>query len=130
MGDYKTADAGLGPEKTHRRGDEWIDLQLPLYRHLLSAIALPVERQALAKIELGYILLPKDSGGVQHAPAEWDNALLLSADQRAREIIAAIRAEQFWPPTLPPPDFAEDLAAICQDHRLGSWRQSGEGDAA
>lgn len=128
--DYKTADAGNGPEKTHRRGDEWIDLQLPLYRHLLGAVTLPVERQSLARIELGYILLPKDSGGVAHAPAGWDGALLQSADARAREIIAAIRAEEFWPPTLPPPDFAEDLAAICQDHRLGSWRAGEEGDAA
>jgi ATP-dependent helicase/nuclease subunit B len=119
--DYKTADAGLGPERVHRRGEEWIDLQLPLYRHLLRAAGLAVDLDDLAKIELGYILLPKDSAGVKHAPADWDEALLQSADERARQIIADILAERFWPPIMPPPAFCEDLAAICQDHRLGSW---------
>src|SRR5690606_35854101 len=40
--DYKTSDTGQPPEKTHRRGRgkerRWVDLQLPLYRHLLPAI--------------------------------------------------------------------------------------------
>ncbi len=128
--DYKTADAGLDPQRAHRRGEEWIDLQLPLYRHLLRAAGLAVELDDLAKIELGYILLPKDSLGVKHAPADWDEALLHSADERARQIIADILAERFWPPIMPPPALCEDLAAICQDHRLGSWRSCEEGDGA
>src|SRR5262249_852505 len=32
--DYKTGDRADRPEKTHRKGDSWCDLQLPLYRHL------------------------------------------------------------------------------------------------
>src|SRR5262249_50080816 len=32
--DYKTADRGEDPDKTHRNKEDWIDLQLPLYRHL------------------------------------------------------------------------------------------------
>ena len=127
--DYKTADAGLAPERTHRRRGAWIDLQLPLYRHLLDAVALPVARDSLARIDLGYILLPKDAGSLGYAAADWNEGVLQSADQQAREIIAAIRAEKFWPPVMPPPDFAEDLAAICQDRRLGAWR-AGEEDAA
>ena len=39
--DYKTADRGDKPQQTHRKGDEWIDLQLPLYRHLVRAAKLP-----------------------------------------------------------------------------------------
>ena len=130
--DYKTADAGLAPDKTHRRSGQWIDLQLPLYRHLLDAptFKLPRPRTELAKIELGYILLPKDSGGVMHALAGWDEDTLESADEVARAVIADLRAEKFWPPKLPPPVFSEDVAAICQDHRLGSWRAASEGDAA
>lgn len=127
--DYKTADAGLSPQQTHLRAGEWIDLQLPLYRHLLQAVALPAKRDSLDRIELGYILLPKDSGSVKHAPAEWDEGLLRTADVRARQIIADIRAEKFWPPTHPPPQFCEDLAAICQDRSLGQ-RHAGEGDGA
>jgi len=127
--DYKTADAGLSPQQTHLRSGEWIDLQLPLYRHLLAAVKLPAQREAIAKVELGYILLPKDSGGVKHALAEWDDTQLQAADARARQIIADIRAEKFWPPLQPPPLFCEDLAAICQDRALGQWRAA-EGDAA
>ena len=40
--DYKTSDAGDPPEKTHRVGPRmnkrWVDLQLPLYRHLAAAL--------------------------------------------------------------------------------------------
>ena len=127
--DYKTADAGFAPERTHRRAGAWIDLQLPLYRHLLGAAGLPIELKNLAGIELGYVLLPKDSLGVKHAPADWDEVLLSSADALARQVIAAIRAGKFWPPKSPPPDFSEDFAAICQDRRLGSWMPIGEEEA-
>src|SRR5262249_30337174 len=32
--DYKTADHPRKPEQMHLSGEKWIDLQLPLYRHL------------------------------------------------------------------------------------------------
>jgi hypothetical protein len=127
--DYKTGDAGLAPERAHRRAGAWIDLQLPLYRHLIGSAGLGLKLESLA-IELGYILLPKDSGGVVLARADWDRLMLESADELARQIIADIRAEKFWPPTSPPPDFADDLATICQDRSLGSWRAGAAGDAA
>jgi hypothetical protein len=61
--------------------------------------------------------------------ADWTKEELESADEKAREIIRAIR-QQLFPMTSPPPDFFEDFAAICQDNRLGRWRQPTEGDAA
>lgn len=128
--DYKTADSGAAPERTHRRADAWVDLQLPLYRHLLSAAQVDPAVLQSANIELGYVLLPRDLAAAGLAIAEWDRALLETADEQAREIVRAIRAERFWPPTLPPPEFADDVAVICHDHRLGSYRASGEGDAA
>jgi RecB family exonuclease len=36
--DYKSSDAPSTPEKAHRRGQQWIDLQLPLYRHLAAGL--------------------------------------------------------------------------------------------
>ena len=36
--DYKTSDSGYPPERTHRKRDEWIDLQLPLYRYLAAHV--------------------------------------------------------------------------------------------
>jgi RecB family exonuclease len=128
--DYKTSDAGLPPQRTHRRQDEWIDLQLPLYRHLLRSAKLPAGNPATCGVELGYIVLPKSKASAGLALAEWTTTELEAADERAREVIRGIRAQVFWPPASPPPDFADDVAAICQDNRLGRWRQPTEGDAA
>jgi ATP-dependent helicase/nuclease subunit B len=128
--DYKTADAGLPPQKTHRRKDEWIDLQLPLYRHLIASAKLPVPCPPAEAIELGYIVLPKSTAAAGLATADWQLPDLEAADERARDVIRGIRAQVFWPPTSPPPDFADDVAAICQDNRLGRFRQPTEGDAA
>src|SRR5690606_21138049 len=75
--DYKTSDTGEKPEKTHRKGrgdaKRWIDLQLPLYRHLLPALrdgdgAQIVPPDAVDRVRLGYILLPRDLDGVGAAP--------------------------------------------------------------
>jgi ATP-dependent helicase/nuclease subunit B len=118
--DYKTADRGDPPERTHRQSEEWVDLQLPLYRHLVRAVKLPPGVPADAPIELGYIVLPLDLRGVGLLLADWDEAMLRSADEKAREVVRGLRTEAFWPPTSPPPNFFDDVAAICQDRRLGS----------
>ena len=128
--DYKSSDAGLPPQRTHRRQDEWIDLQLPLYRHLLRSAKLPLANPSNCAIELGYIVLPKSTASAGLALAGWTTTELEAADERAREVVRGIRAAVFWPPASPPPDFADDVAAICQDNRLGRWRQPTEGDAA
>jgi hypothetical protein len=93
--DYKTGDTAKSPEKTHykpKKG-EWIDLQLPLYRHLVKSLGIDSE------VGLSYINLPKKLDDVKHARAEWDSSLLLSADDKAREIVRAIRENIFWPPS-------------------------------
>jgi RecB family exonuclease len=116
--DYKTADSGDDPTKTHLKADKWIDLQLPLYRHLLSAAtpkAIAVEE---VEVDLGYIVLPVDVKGVGLKRGEWDDAMLASADETARSVVRLIWDEQFGPLTSPPPDFCDDLAVICQDHSL------------
>ena len=91
--DYKTSDRGEEPEKTHRkgRGDDkrWVDLQLPLYRHLLPALrdgngAPIVPPDALDRVRLGYILLPRDLTSVGEKLAEWSPEELASADDAAR----------------------------------------------
>ena len=128
--DYKTADAGYRPRNTHIRAGEWIDLQLPLYRHLIHAAKLPGLRIADCQLDLGYILLPKDVRSVGLEMADWTGSELSAADEAARVVVRQIRERVFWPRTTPPPAFSEDFAVICQDHRLGSWLPPVEGDAA
>lgn len=118
MFDYKTGDKPTPPDKAHRRktaaeGTEWIDLQLPLYRHLASSLKIEGE------IRLGYIVLPKDLDATGEQFAEWSGADLAAAEATAADVVRNIRAGRFWPPKDPPPSWSEDLAAICQDDQLG-----------
>jgi ATP-dependent helicase/nuclease subunit B len=107
--DYKSSDAGQSPEKTHQRGGEWVDLQLPLYRHLVRSLGIE------GPVRLGYVLLPKDTEQVDFCLAEWTDADLRAADATAQAVVQGIREGRFWPPTDPPPDFSEEFAPICQD---------------
>jgi RecB family exonuclease len=113
--DYKTGDRGQTPDKAHRENDsDWIDLQLPLYRHLVRAVGIE------GPVRLGYIVLPKDTGKVAAHVADWDEALLATADARAVEVIGAIVAEKFWPPATDAKRtrWFPEFAAICQEDLL------------
>lgn len=112
--DYKSGDAGMTPDVVHRKKDQWVELQLPLYRHLARALDIPSD----AAPELGYILLPRDTRHVGFAAANWTAEELQQADDKALEVIGRIRDEEFWPPTDPPPKFSEWAAAICLDNVL------------
>ena len=118
--DYKSSDAAKTPDQTHRSKDEWTDLQLPLYRHLVAAMGID------GSVQLGYILLPKDISKVGARMAEWTDDDLAAADRTAAEVIRGVRAENFWPPKVPPPAFAEDFSAICQDGRFGTILAAGD----
>ncbi len=123
--DYKSSSAGKSPDQTHRRGGQWIDLQLPLYRHLARGMEIE------GPFDLGYIVLPKDPGGVGHRMAEWSQDDLEAADCEAERIVREIRAGKFLPITTPAPEFFEEFAAICQDGRLdaGAFLDGGADDA-
>jgi RecB family exonuclease/inactivated superfamily I helicase len=113
--DYKTGDTAKTPDKVHlNRENDWIDLQLPLYRHLVRAIGID------GPVRLGYIVLPKDAGEVAHHLAEWTDATLADADAAARAVMRDIRAEKFWPQKNTPDAsrLFPEFAAICQDDLL------------
>jgi ATP-dependent helicase/DNAse subunit B len=119
--DYKTSDSGYPPERTHRKRNEWVDLQLPLYRYLAAHVDEGTKSilEVDGKIQLGYVQLPKSIADVRFAPAEWTVEELLTADQRAREVVRGLRSQTFGPPRYPPPDFSEDFAGICMDYVFG-----------
>ena len=112
--DYKTSDTAKRPDQTHRKKGQWVDLQLPLYRHLARGLGIE------GSVELGYIVLPKDLAKVGHLAAEWDDAELDDADAVAQDVIRKVRAEEFWAPVSPPPAFSEEFAAICGDGQFGA----------
>jgi len=108
--DYKSSDTASTPAAVHIQKHEWIDLQLPLYRHLARVLGIE------GPVQLGYVLLPKDIDAIAFRLAEWTDDQLREADEMAFEVVRRIRREEFWPPKYPPPDYAETFAAICQDH--------------
>ena len=121
--DYKTSDSAAAPNKTHRSGGKWIDLQLPLYRQL--AIAAAVD----GAIELGYVLLPRDLAQVGWVPSGWDRAMEDSAVAAAEAIIRAVRVQRFWPPR-DVPAFDDGFAGLCYDRvsdRSTTWANAVDG---
>ncbi|MEM7147718.1 MAG: PD-(D/E)XK nuclease family protein, partial [Verrucomicrobiota bacterium] len=114
--DYKTADAGEGPTGEHYTAvtkatnarsvpaaalfqlggklKRWKDLQLPLY--CLAARELYPDVEV---IRCGYFNLPKAVEGTGIAPLEVADELLEEAERCAGEVVQAILAERFWPPS-------------------------------
>ncbi len=97
--DYKTSEQGEGPEATHRknRGQDWCDLQLPLYQWLLprilnSAGVLVAPDASPDRIRVGYILLPRDLDQVGEAMAPWVESDFADALERARKVVRDLRS--------------------------------------
>jgi len=112
--DYKFSDRAMSPERTHVSDDQWVDLQLPLYRHLVRGMSVE------GPVGLGYIVLPKDTSRVGHLLAGWSDADLHDADLAAEDVVRKVRQQVFWPPAKTPPPFSEIFAAICQDDQFGA----------
>jgi ATP-dependent helicase/nuclease subunit B len=110
--DYKSTSDGKTPDQTHRRARsrEWIDLQLPLYRHIAA------EFDVSGTVRLGYFLLPDNSSRSRVELAGWTEEELDSADSLARDIGRRILAGEFWPPTELSGDAAnwDSYTDICQ----------------
>jgi hypothetical protein len=113
--DYKTGDSADPPEQVHRRrknGErQWVDLQLPLYRHLAEAWGYE------GQMDLGYILIPKALDRIDASLADWNEDDLADADATMRDVVRRIRNREFWPPQ--DMQWLDDFSSICQDRRLG-----------
>lgn len=109
--DYKTSDRAKTPFEAHitspgrekrefalmevqGRKKRWVDLQLPLYHHIVRVAGL-----VKGNVQVGYINLPKAVGDT--AVDVWDGLsedLLASALECSRGVIDGIRNGVFWPP--------------------------------
>jgi len=112
--DYKTGENGESPCETHhgckKTPDgadlQWLDLQLPLYWFLAR------QRDIAGDIQLGYIVLPKRSDGVEFRLGEWRDHHLEHAIETAREVVRNIRAGRF-DFNADDPDALPEFARIC-----------------
>jgi ATP-dependent helicase/nuclease subunit B len=111
--DYKSSDKETSPEDAHlvsahagtapyavtsvgSKVKRWIDLQLPLYRHLVCEGKNPKER-----VELAYFSLPKAIGDTRlRSWGSFPDPLYDSAISCAGSVVDAIRARDFWPPAV------------------------------
>jgi len=106
--DYKSGDRPTTPEARHRdKEGQWVDFQLPMYAHLVRALGID------GPLRFGYITLPRELDQVGEHIAGWSREDFAAADEAAREVVRAIRAERFWPPSPKPPPFSEAYAELC-----------------
>lgn len=110
--DYKTGESGDPPERAHRRDGEWIDLQLPLYRHLARAL------EVTGDVQLGYLRLPRDTTAVREEVAPWTGEDLESADATIRDVAMRIRRGAYWEELQAEPQTLREFGPICQDDVL------------
>ena len=113
--DYKTSDQGDDPTTMHLRHGEWKDLQLPLYRKLITEIDC-LKGKDLENVQLGYVQLPKQLDKVSFTTLRCTPDQLEDADRLVADIIRKIRMGLFWPPKRKAPQFSEAFAGICQDN--------------
>ncbi|TVP75958.1 MAG: PD-(D/E)XK nuclease family protein [Gemmatimonadales bacterium] len=96
--DYKSSKDAKTPDKVHRKKEgrgkdaetRWVDLQLPLYRHLLEAVVTEGGERLVppdAEIRMGFVNLPADGEDAGFRLADWSPAELEAADQVARALV-------------------------------------------
>jgi inactivated superfamily I helicase/RecB family exonuclease len=107
--DYKTGESSESPDKAHRSGDDWHDLQLPLYRHLAAPLGVTGD------VRLGYIRLPRDTNQVGALIAEWTADDLAQADDVARDVARRILNGEYWQVLDQPPGTLDEFDPICQE---------------
>ena len=104
--DYKTGNSVDKPERAHRkgRGDDrrWIDLQLPLYRCLLSGVVDEHGRPIVAagalergSVSVGYVSLPRKADDCEFMLADWSEDDFADAEATAREAVRSLRRGRF-----------------------------------
>jgi len=97
--DYKTGDKPRSPrEATRKKDGTWLDLQLPLYRHLARELELAGEPA------LGYAWLAKEDEDTGFTFDVFPPAELAEALEVARDIVRCVRAGDFLEPGRPPYD--------------------------
>ena len=128
--DYKTSARGKTPERTHRDARGWIDLQLPLYRHLLVEVeGMPeLDLANPLRVGVGYFNVAARVEEIRIETASWTMPEYDSADEAAREVVRAVREGRFWPRNDDAAGSFPEFDAICQTDTIRD--DEDEGDSA
>ena len=95
--DYKTH--RHSPKKKHLDGDQWIDLQLPLYRRLLPTLGIDAKPDDLA---VGYFNIGETAAETQIQWADFDDDQWSAADAAINDVVRGMRSGRFDPSPTPP----------------------------
>ncbi len=130
--DYKTGEKPRRPEDVHRKRStgEWVDVQLPLYHHLLPSLAAGrPELRGLAdpdaRVSTGYVTLSRE--GVSLELARWSRPELEDAVEAAREAVRTVRSGSVaYDPDRGSSRWHDPLAPLLGEGRLVSAGDEGE----
>jgi hypothetical protein len=120
--DYKTGDSVSEPDKTHRRGDQWIDLQLPLYRHLVVGLG-------IQNPKVGYLAISKKLDRDPLRLPKWTEFEFSDADKAAADVVRRIHDGLFWPPDTEISPLIDDFAELCRGGARDRDSPEDNGDA-
>lgn len=126
--DYKTSDSGKNPNEDHLDKNKWINLQLPVYRHLLLANhELFPEFNMDAEIKVGYINISKEKVAKFENP-EWTDDVFKTAEDKISEVMENIHNGVFWPPSedVKYDAYPEYVSWLLQDDESSLTEQSDE----
>ena len=131
--DFKTSDRGKSPDQAHhapRSDEQWKDLQLPLYRHLLKEELTAIQD---GEIHTGYFIVPSALSQIGIVMSDRIHKAHDEAIARAQQVVRDVRAGRFEPGAKAPSDdhpFAmiQRVCAIADEDSLGG-EEDGGGDA-
>lgn len=118
--DYKTGGPTATDAHFKKRAGEWIDLQLPLYRLLLSEIQeLDSFDRSAENVSMGYFRIGDQESKTGIVLLELPDGVLDGVDALIDEILCDIQSGKFGKtPTDPAPKYSDDFAWICQDNSI------------
>ena len=88
-----------------------MDLQLPLYRHLLGEVPGIGDHNL---VDVGYFNVPARVEEIGIQTADWTSADYDAADAASRDVVRQVRAGVFWPPSEGAERSFPEFDAICQ----------------
>ena len=118
--DYKTGTTSANADHFKARDGEWINLQLPLYRLLLSEIPELAEYDTSnSNVDLGYFRIGDQESTIGVDMLDLPAIAMDAVDDIITSTVCSIQNGEFSEsPRVPAPKYSDDFAWICQDNSI------------